>query len=223
MHDSYDLNLNNMQQDKELVNYVADQLHGMIPIKLEKDKILLQNALKVSIKRLKDCFSGIRIWDSNKFNILQSQQYCTFLYLLANTIWKETGETSLPTRLFLLNKALNSIELFYEVNMPKVFLIGHSVGSVFAKAVYGNRIVFFQNVTVGRVGSSAPVIGENVVLYPQAVVSGASRIGNNCVVSAGCVIHNRNIPDNNIVYQRNGELIIEPNDKKHIDLYLNNI
>ena len=51
--------------------------------------------------------------------------------------------------------------------MPEVFFIGHSVGIVLAKARYGNRLVLYQNSTVGKNHGDAPSLGEGVVMYPN--------------------------------------------------------
>src|SRR3990167_5876802 len=88
------------------------------------------------------------------------------------TSTRRSGDTAAGTRLFLMNKALNGIDLFYEIAMPEVFYIGHSVGIVLAKATYGNYLVLYQNSTVGRHLSRVPVLGEGVILYPNTAVIG---------------------------------------------------
>jgi hypothetical protein len=56
----------------------------------------------------------VKLWNKDKFDYLHSSQYCIFVYFLSNTIWKQSGDTILPTKLFILNKALNGIDLFYD-------------------------------------------------------------------------------------------------------------
>ena len=52
--------------------------------------------------------------------------------------------------MFILNKALNAIDLFYEIDMPARFFIGHSAGIVLAKASYADYLVLYPNSTVGK-------------------------------------------------------------------------
>ena len=58
----------------------------------------------------------------------------TFLWFLGNTIWKETGDEDLPTRLFYINKIMHSLDLFYTVQMPDMFLLIHPVGTIIGRA-----------------------------------------------------------------------------------------
>ena len=127
-----------------------------------------------ALARLSVCIDGCSPWRPGEFNVLQSSQHTIFLYYLANSIWKGSGDTAAPTRLFLMNKAFNGIDLFYEIAMPPVFYIGHSVGIVLAKATYGNHLVLYQGATVGRHKDQIPVIGDRVVLYRQR---GGRRVG----------------------------------------------
>lgn len=132
------------------------------------------------------------------FDPLISGQYATFLYYLAHALRMDRERA---THVFLLNKALNGIDLFYNVVMPDHFLIGHTVGMVFAKANYGDYCVFHQGCTVGRILTDRPVLGEGVVIYPGGAIIGRCRIGPNTVVSAGVQVINTDTPGNCIVFQ----------------------
>lgn len=65
-------------------------------------------------------------------------------------------------------------------------------------AVVGERVVVYQGVTVGRkkggVKAGIPTLGDDVVIYPNAVIVGAVRIGNRAVVGAGAVVLD-DVPD----------------------------
>ena len=125
------------------------------------------------------------MWTPGRFDHLHSSQYTIFLYYLANTIWRGGGERAVCNKLFGLNKALNGIDLFYEIELPEVFFIGHSVGIVLAKATYGNRLVLYQNSTVGKNHGEAPVLGDGVVMYPNTAIIGRCEIGAGTVVEPG--------------------------------------
>jgi serine O-acetyltransferase len=131
------------------------------------------------------------------FNPLVSGQYATFLYYLAHELRDDQEKA---THLFLLNKALNGIDLYYDVIMPDYFLIGHTVGMVFAKATYGDFCVFHQGCTVGRILADRPILGNGVIIYPGGAIIGRCRVEENTVVSAGVKIINTNTPGNCIVF-----------------------
>lgn len=182
-----------------LLRYVAQQLHHTLPDDFDPTADLDQH-FDEALSRLRTCINAVRAWVPNRFDPLHSTQYCSFLYFLANTIWRRTGHTDTPTRLFLLNKALNGIDLFYEIEMPPVFFIGHSVGIVFAKATYGNYLVVYQNSTVGKNHGVAPVLGDGVVMYPNTAIIGRCEVGDGTVLAQGVSLINTSTPGHCTVY-----------------------
>ncbi len=101
-------------------------------------------------------------------------------------------------------KALNGIDCFYEIELPEVFFIGHSVGIVLAKATYGNHLVLYQNSTVGKNHGIAPIIGDRVVLYPNSAVIGRCRIGSGSLISQGVSVINQDTPGQSAVFRGHG-------------------
>jgi serine O-acetyltransferase len=164
-----------------------------------------------ALARLSVCIDACSPWRPGEFNVLQSSQHTIFLYYLANTIWRRSGETAAPVRLFLMNKALNGIDLFYEIAMPPVFYIGHSVGIVLAKAVYGDHLVLYQGVTVGRHKDQIPKIGDRVVLYPGSAVVAGAVVEDDAVLSQGVRVIGRQVPKGQMVFANgSGELTFRP-------------
>lgn len=204
-----------------LAYYVAKQLDAMFPCAgVESDAQSIKKILPAAINRLRPILQAVRCFNSLWFEYFNSLQYSTFLYILANEHSKTGSDLMLSDRLFYLNRALNSIDLFYAVKMPEVFFISHGLGTVLGNAAYGNRLVVFQDVTVGRVADARPVIGDNVILYPGVIITGESIIGHDCVVSAGVVLHNTVVPGGVIVKMEAGKLMFEENKKNLISLYL---
>jgi serine O-acetyltransferase len=200
----------NLEAEK-LANYCCEQLRRMIPFADESEFALIGMHLPEALKRLDHCIGQSSIWAPGKFDILHSSQYCTFLYYLANTIWRREKATRICTMLFLLNKSLNSIDLFYEIEMPEVFCIGHSVGIVLAKATYGNYLVLYQNSTVGKNHGVAPVLEDGVVLYPNSAVIGRSRVARGSLISQGTSVINRDTQTDRIVFQgQENSLVFKP-------------
>ncbi|HEY3696550.1 hypothetical protein [Phenylobacterium sp.] len=197
---------------ESLADYTAAQCANLIPDgKSAAFRACVAAHLDEALERLHRCINACAPWRPDQFNVLQSSQYCIYLYYLSNTIWRRSGDASAATRLFLMNKALNGIDLFYEIAMPEVFYIGHSVGIVLAKATYGNFLVLYQNVNVGRHIADIPVIGDRVILYPNSSVVGASVVEDGCVLSQGVRVINRRTPAGSMVFPaEKGALAFRP-------------
>jgi serine O-acetyltransferase len=197
---------------ESLVAYTVAQCAAVVPDGREPAfRSAIDAHLDEALERLHRCINACAPWRADEFNVLQSSQHAIYLYFLANTIWKRSGDTEAPTRLFLMNKAFNGIDLFYEIAMPEVFYIGHSVGIVLAKATYGNYLVLYQNSTVGRHKDQIPVLGERVVLYPNTAVIGRSVVEDDAVVSQGVSVVNKRVPKGSIAFPgAPGELAFRP-------------
>ena len=201
-----------------LSEYLCFQLTNLFPSGKNDNKaipLVIDLALErteLSLNAIKGCVGG--------FNQLISWHYSLFLYHMSRYLWRELGEQETATRIFLLNKALNGIDLFYEVEMPQNFLICHTVGAVFAKAQYGNYSVFYQGCTVGRQADHRPVLEDGVVMFPGSMVLGKSLIRENTVISANVTIINSETPGNCMVFQgKNGKLFLKELDCYYADKY----
>lgn len=69
---------------------------------------------------------------------------------------------------------------------------------VYAESI-GSNFTVHQNCTIGNNHNGIPTIGDNVCIYPGAVVAGAIKIGNNVKIGANCVVL-QNVPDNSVCY-----------------------
>ena len=201
-----------------LLEFTCRQIVQVLPDGRDQHvRSMIDRCLNEALKRTQVCANAIKAWTPNQFNYLHSSQYCHYLYFLANTIWRETGDTEVPTKLFLLNKMLNGLDLFYEINLPDIFLIGHSTGIVFAKATYSNYLMVHQNVTVGKNHGVAPVLEEGVLLYPNAAVIGACHIGKGAVIAQGVSVINQDIAANSLVFGAGQALIQKPAKRRIIE------
>ncbi|HEX3700932.1 MAG TPA: hypothetical protein VHV27_09695 [Phenylobacterium sp.] len=196
-----------------LAGYLAAQCAQVVPDGRDAAfKAAVLAHIDEALERMHRCVNACAPWRPDEFNVLQSSQHTIFLYFLANTIWRRSGDAAAATRLFLMNKAFNGIDLFYEIAMPEVFYIGHSLGIVLAKATYGNFLVLYQNSTVGRHKDQIPVIGERVVLYPNTAVVGRAVVEDDCVVSQSTSVINKRVPKGSIAFagDQPGELAFRP-------------
>jgi serine O-acetyltransferase len=194
--------------DRELASYCRNQIQHFFPTGEDCELQLIVTHLEEALYRLERCISQVRMWPVGQFDVLHSSQYCTFLYYLSNTIWHREQAKSVCTKLFLLNKALNSIDCFYEIELPEVFLIGHSSGIVLAKATYGNRMVIYQNSTVGKNHGISPVLEDSVILYPNTAVIGNSLVRSGSIIASGVSVINQSTEAHKIAFQGNGKNLI---------------
>lgn len=186
----------------ELISYIQNQLNNFFPDNLKTKNILDEN-LNEALFRTFRCINGIQMWPKDIFDPMHSSQYCTFLYYLANTIWKNTGASNIPVKLFMLNKSLNGIDCFYEIELPEVFFIGHSVGIVLAKATYKNYFAIYQNATVGKNNGIAPTINEKVIMYGNTAIIGDCIIAPGSIISQGTSIIDSDTKPNLIAFRSN--------------------
>ena len=84
--------------------------------------------------------------------------------------------------------------------MPTEFYIGHSVGIVLAKATYGERLVLYQNSTIGRHKDRIPVIGDGVVVYPNCAIIGRCDVGAGAVISQGTSVLDAKVEAGQLAY-----------------------
>jgi serine O-acetyltransferase len=204
---------------RDLAAYVSRQA-DFFSYALPNHDSRIEAHLPEALARMRPILACARAFEPGVFNHLNSMQYATFLYLLGNEAWLHSGVNEVSERLFLLNKALHGLDMYYKLTLPKVFLVAHGVGTVLANATYGENFVFFQNVTVGRMGDRVPVIGDNVVLFPGCMVLGDSIIGHNSVVSAGTVVVNQAVPEDSVAFPGIGRAEIRPRRKPYLDEYL---
>ena len=208
------------RSDSELAKYVNQQLQLLFP---DSDKVedfdSILSILPETLDRMSRINARVKSFDPVLFDHYHSLQYATFLYLLGNSLCRHRQENSLSERLFYLNKIFHSIDVHYTVALPEIFFLSHASGTVLGKAKYGENLVVFQNVTVGRVGESRPIIGNNVTLYPNVVISGDAAIGDNSVISAGVTIHGKEVSPNVIVYQNGRNLLLKPRRRNYTNFF----
>lgn len=173
--------------------------------------------IKLALQRVECCFSHVNLkyyqeGDEVIFNHLNSDHFATFLYFLSNTIWVETQDDELPTRLFYLNKIMHGIDLFYSVNMPNIFLLVHPIGTVLGHANYDDYFVAYQNVTVGADEAGIyPSFSVGTVLYAKSTVIGECHIDKNVVFGANAFLINSDVPAHKLVVGQHPNCRILPN------------
>jgi acetyltransferase-like isoleucine patch superfamily enzyme len=94
-------------------------------------------------------------------------------------------------------------------NLPKLkkqnTYFPHPIGIVIHPDVkIGKNCTIYQNVTIGRGKyiennkSDVPILGDNVTIYANSVLTNGIRVGNNVTIGAGSIVL-KDVPDNTIV------------------------
>ncbi|MCK5354870.1 MAG: hypothetical protein KAJ63_07095 [Methyloprofundus sp.] len=201
----------------KLVNLVLKQLDNLFIFEQDKEQHPLNEGVELALSRVEQCFLSTdnKYYKKNGevyFSPFHSGQYSIFLYFLSNSIYRLFPESIvLADKIYYLNKALNGLDLFYAVEMPKVFFLDHPVGSVIGRAVLGEFFSFSQNCTVGNNHGVYPEIGERVTMLSGSKVIGNSKIGNNVIISANSYLKDVDIPGNSIVFGQSPDLVIKVN------------
>lgn len=188
---------------EDLERYLLRLLAQQLPDGYEAPAVQIR-FLDVALERVERCFARIerkyyRRGGAACFDHLNGDHMATLLYFFANTVWRETSDTALPTRLFYLNKILHGLDLFYSVALPEVFLLVHPVGTVLGHARYRDFLVVYQNVTVGAVTDVYPTFGTGTILYSRTSVLGDCRLGDDVVLAANTLIVDLEVPGGTVV------------------------
>lgn len=186
----------------DLAEYTDNQLH-FFSLSHEKKCDLLPYMDK-TMKRVDNSFTSIhgKYYSDGKksvFNYLHGDHYCAFLYIISNEAYKD-GNEILAQKIFLLNKALHGLDLFYGITLPEIFLLVHPVGTVLGNAKYGNHFVTYQNCSVGSLEDGKyPTFEGETILFAKTTVLGNCHVGRNVAFAANSFILNVDIPDNSTV------------------------
>lgn len=172
---------------------------------------LLKNAEDKAIYALSGFCSKYFNASIDPFN---SVAYCNYLYWVSRLLYSN-GAIQVADKVYYLNKMLNSVDLFYEIELPNIWSCEHPLGSIMGRAKYGNYFFYYQGCTVGGNRHQGklyyPTIGEHVTMFSDSKVLGNSHIGNNVILAANAYIINQDIPDNSIVFGQSPNIIIKPN------------
>jgi serine O-acetyltransferase len=210
-----------------ICNFVARQLGTFFPgmSELKKDVTQIGRVISLALQKYAYCANHIRIFrGETAVDPLHIMKYPIFLLILSREVHLqlEDDNSRLKDRIHALNKSLHGCSISYKIEMPPVFFLNYATNIVLANTNYGNNLVLYHGVTVGAYRDKIPTIGCNVVLMPNVIVSGDSKIGDNVVISTGVRILNRIVPSDSLVYDaENGELFFVKRDTRgYINSYL---
>ena len=204
-----------------LERYVATQLDHFFPDGAPVAEI--GRYMNRTLERVEYCFTAIpqryfRHGEQTYFNHLNSDQYAMFLYFLANTLYREGADRQLCDKVFCLNKALHAVDVYYEVELPNIFLFAHAVGTVIGRAQFSDYLLVQQDSTIGgareeKAGQKNvyPTLGKYVSVYKGAAVLGKCTVGDNCKISAHSLLIDQDLDANQIYICTRASHVIKPN------------
>ena len=202
-----------------LLSLVSRQVQNLFDL-ASSEQHALKLCLTVSLARVSQCFAEINnkyFHDGDRvvFSPFHSGQYTIFLYLLSRQI--ASIDPILADKLYFLNKTLNGVDLYHQVELPSVFFADHPVGTVIGRARFAERFYFSQNCTVGNNNGVYPTLGHDVYMMPRAMILGSSRIGSKVILAANAFVIDTDVPDGSIVFGQSPSLVIKPATQRHFD------
>lgn len=199
------------------------QLASLFPIS-DKEAAAIDSAWSATFDRLEERFSHIKNKYYSRdgetlFDPLHGCQWTHFLYTLSNEIYHRGGMRSISDKIYSLNRALSSADLYYEVELPDFFTFDHPLGAVMGRAEYSDYFEFSQGCTVGNNNGVYPRFGERVFMMSDSKVIGDCEIGSNVIIGANACVKDQDIPSNVLVFGESPNLVIKENRKETVDAY----
>ena len=186
-----------------LAQLAAHQVNAMFPDGAKVASSDLSTSVTVALARLEHCFTRVNnkyFFDGTQaeFDHLHGDQYAMWLYLLGNQMFRDGGSVSACKKLFLLNKALHGCNVFYEVELPAIFLFVHPLGTVLGRGQYSDHLIAYQRVGVGSNRDIYPTLGAHLTLRPGSAVLGRCSVGDHCSIAAESLLLDRDLPPNSV-------------------------
>lgn len=218
---------------QDMNKYLKKLLRQYFP---DNAKLIITNKQLTTIinhayERIEYCFSNIhdKYYDENGkiyFSHLNADHVCTFLYFLANTGYQFNLNKEFLDKLFYLNKIINSVDIYYKVKLPSIFVLTHPIGTVLGNASYKDYLYVYQNVVVGSSPNNKginryPQLGRGNVLYSHVSVIGDTIVGDNVIFGSNSFVINKQIKSNSIVYGHHPKNRIIRLKTRVIDKYFN--
>ena len=126
-------------------------------------------------------------------------------------------------KLYALNKAMASVDLFYQVELPDIFTFDHPLGSVMGRASYSDYFTFSQGCTVGNNRGIYPRFGQSVFMLSDSKVIGDCEIGSNVIIGAPAYVKDVDIPSNSLVFGQSPNLVIKENRADAVRSYVEEV
>lgn len=190
---------------KELGYLLVRQVANLFPDGEKLSVTELLPSLSIAQSRLEHCFSSI----NNKyyfngysalFDHLHGDQYASWLYFVSNQLYRDGAPQPLCKKIFLLNKMMHGCDIFYEIELPSIFLLVHPLGTVLGRGIYQDYLLVYQRCGIGSNKDVYPRLGRHVTLRPGSSVLGDSQIDDNVTIAAESLVIDQAIPSNTVYF-----------------------
>lgn len=203
--------------EEELLEYIVGQVNNFFPDKELGINQDIKKSFRLSLLRMEYCFSFIKNSAYNKdgivtFDHLHTDQYLQFLYFWANTHWRMGYNENFSKKLGNLHRYLSGMFLSYKCELPDIFFIYHSVGTVIGNAYYNNFLVISQSVTINTgdiiKNKRRPILGKGLYLGTHAKIIGNQEIGNYVSIGVEATSYKEDVPSNSTIIRYEGKDLV---------------
>src|SRR5690606_29473809 len=128
--------------ETELLQILMTRLRNFFLIDDTEEEII-RSKHTIVLEKLYKCFSGVdnkyfRHENGNdKFSYTHSGQYLIYLYFYSK-VFAELKHP-LKDKLYYLNKIMNGVDVYCEIELPETFFFEHPIGMILGRARYGNN------------------------------------------------------------------------------------
>lgn len=184
---------------EELQLHISRQLQNIMCVELDISDALPQATAYVQ-EMMKRSNNKYYMSSGGGLSPFHTGMYTNLLYWLARELYLKDGHGERAEKVYYLNKILNSVDIFYAVEMPSCWDVEHPLGSVMGRGQYGNYFFFYQGCTIGGNGKDYPVLGEHVTMLSNSKVLGHAHVGNFVTLAANAYVIDCDVPDDSLVF-----------------------
>jgi serine O-acetyltransferase len=188
-----------------LSQLLSKQLNNFFPDGDSVNSDELLTTLNRALERLEHCFSAVQnkyFFDGERvyFDHLHGDQYAMWLYLVSNQLHLDNAPVGLCKKVYLLNKALHGCDIYFEVELPSIFLLVHPLGTVLGRGKYQDYFAAYQRCGVGSNHDIYPRIGRFVTLRPGSSILGDSHIGDKVTLATESLVLDSNVEADSVYF-----------------------
>jgi serine O-acetyltransferase len=208
----------------DLVTFLGDILRTHFPCDRVRSAGDIGSVLDLALERIEFCFervalAGYRDEDGATFDHRHGDQCAALLYRCSNRAFRDRDDPELGAMFSALNRARHALLIMHDTDLPDIFVVPHTVGTVIGKATYGNYLAICQNVTVANDPATRLTFDEGVVLFPGAFVVGTGSIGTASAVAANSTLQYQDLPPNTIAIGHSPDIEFRPRKRDFLARY----
>ena len=190
---------------KNLCELLIKQTNSAFPDGQALQHTIVESSARVALQRLEYCFSKIDVkyfFDGKRpvFDHLNSDQYAMWLYWMSNQLYKDGAPLNWSKKVFLLNKMMHGCDIFYEVELPSIFLLVHPLGAVLGRGVYQDYLMVYQRTSIGSNHNNYPELGKYLTLRPGSSILGDCQVGENVTIAAESLVIDHSLESNTVYF-----------------------